>query len=173
MISRRPAAAVVMLALATAGCGSVPDAGRTTSAAAESAPTSAATSTATDSGSPERASGHGAATASTGAAGFPSQLAPLMPGMETLGSNVEASGALTAVSLTAATDSAAQTVMDFYQKHFAKLGFEPLARTQTAPAVTQDFVRGAEPETANVTVVQDAGRSVVTVGVHVLPKAAQ
>jgi len=157
------AACAAGVALAATACGAP-----STSGSASSSPASQAQSVPASSPAPESASpvpGAAAAVASL-APGFPQKLIPLMPKASIKSSSVDKNSSPVSAALVGTITAPASAVFGFYTPALSAQGFKAVPGDNVGGTKSKDFIR-ANGETANISVVEEAGVSTFTVGANV------
>ncbi|OFI38344.1 hypothetical protein BIU82_18115 [Arthrobacter sp. SW1] len=157
------AACAAGVALAAAAC-SAPSTSGSPSAAASQPQVVPASAPALESATTP-APGEAAAVASL-APGFPQKLIPLMPKASLKSSSVDKNSSPASAALVATIPAPATAVFTFYAKAFAAQGFKAVPGEAVGGTKSRDFIR-ANGETANISVVEEAGASTFTVGANV------
>jgi len=158
------AACAAGVALAAAACG-----GPSISASPSSAPAAQpqvvpASAPALES-SAAPAAGAAAAVASL-APGFPQKLVPLMPKASIKSSSLDKNSSPASAALVGTITAPASSVFAYYTSALSAQGFKAVPGDTIGGTKSKDFVR-ANGETANISVVEEAGVSTFTVGANV------
>lgn len=158
------AACAAGIALAAAACGAPSSPGTPAPAQAgqtQSAPSSSPSLAASTAPVP----GTAAAVASQ-APGFPQKLIPLMPKASLKSSSVDKNSSPASAGLVGTIAAPASAVFTFYTSALTAQGFKAAPGDKVGETKSRDFVR-ANGETANISVVEEAGLTTFTVGANV------
>lgn len=158
------AACAAGVALAASACSTPTGQGPSASASATQAQTVPAMAA---SAAPTASSVPGAAAAVASLApGFPQKLIPLMPKAAINSSSMDKNSSPASAALVGSIKAPASAVFTFYTAAFTAQGFKAVPGDAVGGTKSKDFIRG-NGETANISVVEEAGVSTFTIGANV------
>lgn len=100
------------------------------------------------------------------APGFPQKLIPLMPKASIKSSSVDKNSSPASAALVGTISAPASAVFAFYTSALSAQGFKAVPGDNVGGIKSKDFIR-ANGETANISVVEEAGVSTFTVGANI------